>query len=34
MAVTVGSDGTPEQGSAHVVRGVDPAIDREALRAA
>jgi outer membrane biosynthesis protein TonB len=32
MAVTVGSDGTPEQGSAHVVRGVDPAIDREALR--
>ena len=32
MAVTIGPDGTPEQGSARIVRGVDPAIDREALR--
>jgi TonB family protein len=31
MAVTIGPDGTPEQGSAQIVHGVDPAIDREAL---
>lgn len=32
LAVTIGPDGTPEHGSARIVQGVDPAIDREALR--
>jgi TonB family protein len=32
MAVVVGPDGTPEQGSARIVRSVDPGLDREALR--
>jgi TonB family protein len=32
MAVTVDRDGTPEQGSARIVQGVDGGLDREALR--
>jgi outer membrane biosynthesis protein TonB len=32
MAAIIGPDGTPEQGSVRIVQGVNPAIDREALR--
>jgi TonB family protein len=32
MAAIIGPDGTPEQGSVRIIQGVDPAIDREALR--
>ncbi len=32
VSVVVESDGTPERESARIVRGVDPGLDREALR--